>query len=73
MRCRGGITTCAECPDSACDETEGPLALVGPEARETLDALHSGTAQAFTSTRVAVIRITLTAGSHCGESDFLAC
>ena len=39
-----GITTCAECPDYACDKLEKLFEMVGSEAHETLDALRSSTA-----------------------------
>jgi hypothetical protein len=38
-----GITTCAECPDYACDKLEKLFEMIGSETRETLDALRSGT------------------------------
>lgn len=36
------ITTCAECPDYACDKLEKLFALIGPEVREALDGLRGG-------------------------------
>ena len=37
-----GIATCAECPDYVCDKLKRLFALIGPEARETLDVLRGG-------------------------------
>jgi len=36
-----GVANCAHCPDYACEKLEGFFALV-PEARLTLDGIHTG-------------------------------